>query len=169
MMDHPSPDFIENRTFDEIAIGDAASLGRTLCKDDIMLFAAISGDVNPAHVDEEYARSSKFGQVIAHGLWGGTLISTVLGTQLPGPGAIYLNQSLRFVRPVVLGDTITVTVTVQQKDERKHRIIFDCVCVNQRGEPVITGTAEVIAPADKIRRPRIALPQVRLIGPDSPG
>jgi phosphate acetyltransferase len=157
------PKYIENRTFDEIKVGDSASLTRTLTKRDIELFAVISGDINPAHMDEEFAKSDMFHKVIAHGMWGGALISTVLGTQLPGPGTIYLGQSLRFVRPVGLGDSLTVTVTATAKDEAKHRITFDCLCVNQEGKPVITGTAEVIAPTEKIRRLRVVLPEVRLI------
>jgi acyl dehydratase len=89
------PGYIENRTFDEIKVGDSASLTRTLTKRDIELFAVMSGDINPAHMDEEFAKSDMFHKVIAHGMWGGALISTVLGTQLPGPGTIYLGQSLR--------------------------------------------------------------------------
>jgi acyl dehydratase len=81
-------DYVENRTFDEIKIGDAASLVRTLSKDDISLFAVMSGDVNPTHVDDEYAKSDTFHKIIAHGMWGGALISTLLGTKLPGPGTI---------------------------------------------------------------------------------
>ncbi|MEZ5444399.1 MAG: bifunctional enoyl-CoA hydratase/phosphate acetyltransferase [Gammaproteobacteria bacterium] len=154
---------IENRTFDEIAVGESASLERRLAKEDIELFAVMSGDVNPAHIDEEYARSEMFREVIAHGMWGGSLISTVLGTQLPGPGTIYLGQSLRFLRPVLLGDNLTVTVTAREKNDAKGRIRFDCLCVNQDGQPVITGSAEVIAPKAKIRRERIVLPEVRLI------
>ncbi len=157
------PQYIENHTFDEIKVGDSASLTRTLTKRDIELFAVMSGDINPAHVDEEFAKSDMFRKVIAHGMWGGALISTVLGTQLPGPGTIYLGQSLRFVRPVGLGDRLTVTVTVTAKDEAKHRITFDCLCVNQEGKPVITGTAEVVAPTEKIKRPQVVLPEVRLI------
>jgi ABC-2 type transport system permease protein len=109
-------DYIENRTFDEIQVGDSASLVRTLTPQDVKLFAVMSGDVNPAHVDEEYARSDMFHKIIAHGMWGGALISTLLGTRLPGPGAIYLGQTLKFLRPVALGDTVTVTVTVAGKD-----------------------------------------------------
>jgi phosphate acetyltransferase/phosphate butyryltransferase len=101
-------DRIENRTFNELQVGDGASIVRTLTYKDIELFAIMSGDVNPAHVDEEFAKSDMFHRIIAHGMWGGALISTVLGTQLPGPGAICLGQSLRFRRPVCLGDTITV-------------------------------------------------------------
>ncbi len=95
--------YIENKTFDEIKVGDSAELTRTLGRQDIELFAVMSGDVNPAHVDEEYAKSDIFHEVIAHGMWGGALISAVLGTELPGPGTIYLNQSLSFRRPVGLG------------------------------------------------------------------
>jgi phosphate acetyltransferase/phosphate butyryltransferase len=158
-------DYIENRTFGEIQLGDSASLVRTLTKDDINIFAAMSGDVNPAHMDEEYARSDLFHKIIAHGMWGGSLISTILGTKLPGPGAIYLGQTLSFRRPVALGDRITVTVTAKAKDPERHRVTFDCACTNAKGEAVITGTAEVIAPTEKVRRPRAVLPRVRVHDP----
>jgi phosphotransacetylase/acyl dehydratase len=141
-------DLVENRTFDEIAIGDSASLSRTLSKDDIALFAVMSGDVNPA--------------IIGHGMWGGALVSAVLGTRLPGPGTIYLGQDLSFRKPVGLGDIITVTMTAKEKRPEKHIVVFDCRCVNQRGEEVITGTAVTMAPTEKIRRPRVTLPEVQL-------
>jgi phosphotransacetylase/acyl dehydratase len=155
-------DFIENRTFDEIAVGESASLTRTLSKDDIALFAVMSGDVNPAHLDERYAETSMFHRIIAHGMWGGALVSAVLGTRLPGPGTIYLGQDLRFRKPVGLGDTITVTVTASEKRPEKHVVLFDCRCVNQNGDEVITGSAQVIAPTEKISRPRAALPEVEI-------
>ncbi len=155
-------EFIENRTFDEIHVGDSATLQRTLTPQDIQLFAVMSGDVNPAHVDPEYAKSSNFHEVIAHGMWGGALISTVLGTQYPGPGTIYLDQTLHFSRPVTVGDLITVTVTVKEKFERTRHVLLDCLCINQDGQPVIRGTAEVLAPSEKVRRPRAKLPEVRL-------
>jgi hypothetical protein len=129
-------DLVENRTFDEIAIGDSA------------FFAVMSGDVNPA--------------IIAHGVWGGALVSAVLGTRLPGPGTIYLGQDLSFRKPVGLGDTITVTATAKEKRPEKHIVVFDCRCVNQRGEEVITGTTVTMAPTKKIRRPRVTLPEVQL-------
>lgn len=154
--------FIENRTFDEIKIGESASLVRTLSRKDIELFAVMSGDVNPAHVDEEYARSDMFHKIIAHGMWGASLISTVLGTMLPGPGAIYLGQTLQFHHPVTIGDTITVTVTVTSKEVDGKRVSFDCRCSNQQGQVVISGKAEVIAPTVKVKRPRVALPEVHL-------
>jgi phosphate acetyltransferase len=152
---------IENRTFDEIAVGDAATLQRTLTEQDITLFAVMSGDINPAHVDPEYAKSSRFREVIGHGMWSGALISTVLGTEFPGPGTIYLGQNLRFRRPVKVGDTITIKVTATEKDAEKRRIVLATECVNQDGEVVVTGTAEVIAPSEKVRRARVDLPEVR--------
>ena len=153
---------IENRPFNELNVGDSASLVRTLSERDITLFAVMSGDVNPAHVDEEYAKSDMFHEVIAHGMWTGALISTVLGTMLPGPGTIYLGQSLRFLHPVGLGDTVTVTVTVKELHAENHRGTLNCTVTNQGGETVVTGTAEVIVPTEKISRPRIELPEVDL-------
>ncbi|MGA8277389.1 MAG: bifunctional enoyl-CoA hydratase/phosphate acetyltransferase [Rhodanobacteraceae bacterium] len=155
-------DFIENRTFDEIEVGDHASLVRTLTQRDIGLFAAMSGDVNPAHMDPVYARTDLFHRVIAHGMWGGALISAVLGTELPGPGTIYLSQDLHFHAPIGLGDTVTVSVTAKEKIADGHRILFDCRCSNQQGEDVILGSAEVKAPVEKIRRRRLELPEIRL-------
>ncbi len=154
--------YIENKTFDEIEVGQSAELVRTLKREDIELFAVMSGDVNPAHVDEEFAKSDMFHKVIAHGMWGGALISAVLGTELPGPGTIYLNQSLSFRKPVGLGETVTVRVRVREKKPEGKRLILDCECVNQAGETVIKGEAEVIAPTEKVRRPRAALPEVHL-------
>ncbi len=155
-------DMIENRTFDEITLGESASLVRTLSREDIALFAIMSGDVNPAHVDEEYAKSDVFHKIIAHGMWGASLISTLLGTKLPGPGTIYLDQTLSFHHPVMVGDRITVTVTVASKETEGHHINFDCQCLNQRGEVVISGSVRVIAPETKVKRPRAILPEVHL-------
>lgn len=153
--------FIKNKTYDEIAVGDSAELTRTLRAQDIELFAVMSGDVNPAHVDAEYAKTDMFHGVIAHGMWGGALISAVLGTELPGPGTIFLNQSLRFMAPVGLGDTVIVRVEVKKK-KNKGRLLLACTCLNQHGKLVIDGEAEVIAPREKVHRPRIVLPEVHL-------
>lgn len=155
-------EIIENRTYSEIAIGESASLTRSISEADIQLFAALSGDVNPAHLDQEYAEKSMFGGVIAHGMFTGALVSTLLGVQLPGPGTIYLGQSLRFLRPVKPGDKLTVSVTVREKFDDKQRVIFDCSCINQDAKAVLKGEAEVIAPSEKIRRPRSATPAVSL-------
>ncbi|MGN6377126.1 MAG: bifunctional enoyl-CoA hydratase/phosphate acetyltransferase [Sphingomonas sp.] len=156
-------EMIENRTFDELAVGDTASLSRTVSEQDIHLYAFISGDVNPAHMDPTYAATDIFHHVIAHGMLGSGLISAVLGTKLPGPGTIYLDQSLRFERPVAPGDTVTATVTVTEKRVEHQVVLLDCTCVNQRGETVISGVATVKAPREKVRRPRAALPDVRIV------
>src|SRR5690349_24900282 len=140
----PIMDYLENRTFDEINIGDSAKLTRTLTEKDIQVFAIMSGDINPAHVDAEYAKSDMFEKIIGHGMWGGALISTVLGTELPGPGTIYIGQTLRFKKPVGIGDTLKITVTALEKKPEKNRIIFSCECRNQKDEVVIDGQAEVI-------------------------
>jgi phosphate butyryltransferase len=154
---------IENRPYDEIKLGDAASLTRTLTADDIQLFAAVSGDVNPTHLDPAYASTDMFHKVIAHGMWGSGLISAVLGTKLPGPGTIYLGQSLRFRHPVALGDTITAIVTVCDKQDHHHIVKLDCRCTNQNGDEVISGEAEVMAPIERVSQPRMALPEVRIV------
>lgn len=160
-------DYLENRTFEEIQLGESASLTRTLTEKDIQVFAIMSGDINPAHVDIEYAQSEMFHGIIGHGMWGAALISTVLGTQLPGPGTIYISQTLRFKKPVTIGDSLTVTISVLEKKPEKHRVIFLCVCKNQRQDIVIEGQAEVIAPIKKIRRPKTVLPTIALRRPHS--
>src|ERR671931_910552 len=157
-----SSDFLENLTYAEIKVGDRASLTRTLQPQDIQLFAIMSGDVNPAHVDPEYAHSSMFHEVIAHGMWGGALISTVLGTEFAGPGTIYISQTLRFSRPVKVGDTITIRITCKQKFDHNKHIVFDCLCTNQDGLKVISGDAEVLAPTEKVKRERFELPEVTI-------
>ncbi|MFQ6752857.1 bifunctional enoyl-CoA hydratase/phosphate acetyltransferase [Cereibacter sphaeroides] len=161
----PSITTVENRTLDELQIGDSAEVDRVLTPEDIELFAVMSGDVNPAHLDATYAAETGFHHVIAHGMWGGALISAVLGTRLPGPGTIYLGQSLRFRRPVSPGDRITVRVTVREKDMASAKVTLDCLCLNQAGELVITGEALVMAPREKVRRPVSHLPEVRLHTP----
>ena len=160
MQMRPHADFLENYPFAEIRLGDNASLQRQVTERDIQLFAAVSGDVNPAHVDALYAKSSHFHEIIAHGMLGGSLISTVLGTQLPGPGTIYLSQTLRFLKPVHIGDTLTVTVSVAALDAATRQVRLATRCVDQDGDVVIDGEAEVIAPADKQRIARTDLPEL---------
>ena len=161
-------EFIENVTFDELQIGQSARLSRTLSQEDIAAFAAVSGDVNPAHVDADYAGRTLFKGVVAHGMWGAALISRLLGTRLPGPGTIYLAQTLRFLKPVRIGDELRVTATVTAKEAGKKHVILNCDIKNQTGAVVLTGTATVIAPTDKVRRPRASLPQLCLAANDDP-
>lgn len=158
------PACLENRTFDEIQVGDHAHITRTLTQQDIDLFAAMSGDTNPAEMDPDYAHSDLFHHVVAHGMWSGSLISAVLGTQLPGPGTIHLSQDLHFYAPVSLGDTIDVIVTVTSKDPLRRRVKFHCCVRNQYGVDVILGTAEVQAPTEKIHCGPVDMPDVQVAG-----
>jgi len=163
----PPSDILENYTFDELRIGMGATMLRTLTLADIQAFAAVSGDTNPAHLDPEYAADTLFHGVIAHGMWGGALISALLGTQFPGPGSIYLEQNLHFVKPVRIGDALQVSVSVLTLDEAKKRVELDCVVLNQRGERVLFGTAKVLAPTVKVRRARIQAPSISLFDPQA--
>ncbi len=153
---------LRNHTLDEIAVGDSACVERVLTGDDIRAFAALSGDINPQHLDPEFAAASRFGGVIAHGMWGGALISALLGTELPGPGTIYRSQSLRFLAPVRVGDRLRASVTVTARDPARGRVTLACACVNQDGVTVIDGEACVLAPTERIERPRTALPGIHL-------
>ncbi len=158
----PAPEYLENRTFADLAIGETASLSHTVEQRDIDLFATVTGDVNPAHVNPAYAATDLFHHIIIQGMWGAGLISATLGTRLPGPGTIYLGQDLRFHRPVSIGDTITATVTVTEKKAPKGDVTLDTVCTNQHGEQVITGSAFARAPNEKLRLLRTVLPEVRV-------
>jgi 3-hydroxybutyryl-CoA dehydratase len=128
-------------TYECIKVGDEASLARTITEAHIVNYAGITGDMNPLHVDAEYAAHSLFKERIAHGMLVAGLISAVLGTQLPGPNSIYLGQELKFVAPVMIGDTVTVVVTVTEKRDEKRIIKLRTTAYNQRGETVIEGTA----------------------------
>ena len=155
----PPADFLQNHPFDTIRVGDGASLQRQVTQRDIQLFAAVSGDVNPAHVDALYARTSHFHEIIAHGMLGGSLISTVLGTQFPGPGTIYLGQTLKFLKPVHVGDTLSVTVKVTALKAANRQVWLATRCTDQDGDVVIDGEAHVVAPADSLRILRTDLPE----------
>ena len=163
MNDTSQPRFLVNKLYDEINIGDSASLKRTLMPEDVKLFAVLTGDVNPAVVDPKFSESGMFREVIAHGMWSGSLISTVLGTQFPGPGTILIDQALHFARPVTIGDIITIKVTVKQKFDHNRHVLFDCVCSNQEGLQVVRGTAEVLAPTEKVSRlEEVHIPEIRI-------
>jgi 3-hydroxybutyryl-CoA dehydratase len=135
-------------TISEMKLGDSASFTKTVSEHDVYTYAGVSGDFNPAHVNEVEAQKGMFGKRIAHGMLSAGFISTVLGTQLPGPGTIYMGQELRFTKPVFFGDTITATVTVAELIPEKNRAILDTVCTNQNGEVVIKGKATVMPPKD---------------------
>ncbi|WP_326513883.1 MaoC family dehydratase [Clostridium intestinale] len=134
------------KTINEISIGDKSSYSRTVCEADVILFGGVSGDLNPAHFNEEYSKNTMFKGRIAHGMLSAGYISTVLGMQLPGPGTIYLSQELKFTSPVKFGDTITATVEVIEKLEEKNRLILETICTNQKGDIVVKGKAVVMPP-----------------------
>ncbi|NMM06562.1 bifunctional enoyl-CoA hydratase/phosphate acetyltransferase [Polaromonas sp.] len=160
-------EWVENFTYDDIALGQSARLLRTVTLGDIQAFAAVSGDTNPAHLNPEYANDTLFHGVIAHGMWGGALISALLGTHFPGPGTIYLEQVLHFTKPVRIGDTLTVTATVTSKDDARKQVELDCQVTNQKGVRVLHGTARVLAPTQMVRLPKINAPQIQLFDPEA--
>ena len=134
-------------TIRELKIGDQASTAKTISESDVYLFAGITGDHNPAHVNEVDASQTRFGCRIAHGIRSAGLISAVLAMKLPGPGTVYLGQELKFVRPVYFGDTITATCTVSELLPEKNIARLETVCTNQDGAVVIKGTATVMPPS----------------------
>jgi len=130
---------------DEIKVGMAVSYSQTVTDADIKAFAGISGDNNPVHMDQEYASESQFGNRIAHGLMSASYFSALFGTKLPGPGCVYVEQNLKFLRPVFIGDTVTASVYVTEVDKNKRRVFFKTIC-EVSGKKVITGKAEIYVP-----------------------
>lgn len=133
-----------NVRYEDIHVGDKASLSKTISEYDVYAFAGVTGDFNPAHVNAEFAKNSLFKQRIAHGMISAGLISAVLGTELPGIDTIYMNQELSFLAPVLYGDTLTATVECIEKDDKKHRIIFHTTVTNQNDKLVTDGKARVM-------------------------
>ncbi|WP_411288537.1 MaoC family dehydratase [Phenylobacterium sp.] len=129
--------------FEELSVGQSAEITRVVGAADIKAFAEVSGDVNPVHLDDAYARTTPFGERIAHGMLAAAYVSAVLGTTLPGPGAIYLSQSLRFRRPVKIGDAVTARVTVKALDDKRGHVTCDTVC-EVGGKTVVDGEAVVM-------------------------
>jgi 3-hydroxybutyryl-CoA dehydratase len=130
---------------EDLKPGMSAMFGKTVTESDIATFAGVSGDTNPIHLHDGFARSTRFGQRIAHGMLSSSFISTVIGTKLPGPGAIYLSQSLSFLAPVLIGETITAVATVTAIDERRRRVTLKTQCFNG-DKMVIDGEATVLVP-----------------------
>jgi phosphate acetyltransferase len=141
---------ITNKTFDEIQLGDSARMQRTLTKQDIDVFGLLSGDMNPTHFSDEYAQMLlERHKLVGHSMWGGALISSLLGNDLPGPGTVYISQNFEFHHVVELGDILTITVKAQSKNTTDGSVLFECSAINQRDERVITGVARVKAPTKK--------------------
>lgn len=127
-------------------IGQKATCSKTITESDIVLYAGISGDFNPVHMDKEYAKNTRFNQRIAHGLLTSSLLSQLLGMHLPGKGSVYMEQTIRFTSPVFIGDTITATATVQEFLEEKRIIKLLTECHNQNDVLVLTGSAVMMVP-----------------------
>jgi 3-hydroxybutyryl-CoA dehydratase len=154
---------ISNVTFDEIAIGDTATYTRLITNQEVEAFAAISGDHNPLHLDPDYAATTPFGECIAHGMLTGALISAAIAMQLPGPGSVYLNQSLQFRAPVLLGDTLTVMLEVIEKHGKRPWVTLSCTVENQDGKAVAKGEAQVAAPTEKETVTVVPPPAIQLL------
>lgn len=134
------------RTFDQLEVGDSSEFSKTISEADVYLYAGISGDLNPAHINEVYAQGTFFKNRIAHGMLSAGFISAVIGMQLPGPGTIYMGQNLQFLSPVRIGDTVTARVEVLEKIDDKKRVRLATTCTNQDGIQLISGEAMVSPP-----------------------
>ncbi len=154
---------IENKTFDEISIGDTASLTRTVTEEDINLYAAISGSINPIHFDAAYVKDAhQMDNVATHSMWVGTMVSNLLGNQLPGAGTVAKEQHFIFHNPIILGDTITMTITVREKKQKSHEIVFDCRCV--KGDMLLVdGMVSVVAPKKRASLAPMLTPEYHVL------
>lgn len=136
------------KTINEIQLGDKASQTVEITKSNVHTFGEITNDYNPAHFDEEYASTTMFKECISHGMYVGSLFSKVFGMDLPGKGAIYVSQNLKFKSPVYFGDVIKAEVEVKEMNVERNRVYFDCVAYNQKGEVVVKGEAELMPPKE---------------------
>jgi 3-hydroxybutyryl-CoA dehydratase len=134
------------KTIDELKVGDTAKFAKTIAESDVYLFAGVTGDLNPAHVNEDYAKDTYFKTRIAHGMLSASFISTVIGTMLPGPGTIYMRQEVSFLAPVRIGDTVTATVEVAEIIAEKKKVRLKTYCINQENKTVVDGEAIVSPP-----------------------
>ena len=150
---------LENRTYDELNVGDSVRVDHLVKERDLILFAEVSGDVNPVHLDEAFAANTPFKGRIAHGMFSGALISATIACELPGPGTIYIGQEMSFLRPVRLDDTISIELEVLEKLP-KNRVKIATRVFNQDGKKVVDGVATVMAPTEKIAIPKPALPPI---------
>ncbi len=140
-MEKEAEDKLKGKTCKEMNVGDKAEFSKSITEADLIMFAGITGDMNPVHINQEFAKKSIFGKRIAHGILSIGFISNVLGTQLPGPGGVYIKQTCMFLKPVYIGDTITAIVEVTNKDEALNRVWLRTYCSNQNNEMVIDGEA----------------------------
>lgn len=137
---------MRGKTMEDLKVGDFAEFAKTITEGDVYLFAGVTGDMNPAHINAQEAARGMFKERIAHGMLGAGLISAVLGTQLPGPGSIYMSQTLKFLAPVKFGDTVTARAEVIDKNLERKRVTLKTTCTNQDGKTVIDGEAVIMPP-----------------------
>ncbi len=137
---------MQSLSIQELQIGDSSEIKKVFQEKDVLSFAEVSTDYNPAHVDKEYAEKTMFKKQIVHGMLVGSLFSAIFGVQMPGLGSIYTKQSLKFTKPVYFGDEITAKVTVKDLNLERNRVTFDCIATNQNGDTVILGEAEIMPP-----------------------
>ena len=133
---------------EQFSVGQSASFSKTVTEHDVYTFAGVTGDFNPAHINEAYASTTTFKKRIAHGMLSAGFVSAVLGTKLPGPGSIYAGQTMKFLSPVYIGDTVTATATIKEIIEERRRIILTTEVANQDGVTVFTGEATIFIPKD---------------------
>ena len=158
---------LKPQTYQDLEVGTEGRFSKQLTERDIVLFGETSGDINPVHFDSEYAATTFFKTRIAHGMWSAGLISTVIGTVMPGPGSIYISQDLQFIRPVRIGDTLTAVLTVKEKIDKRQYVVLGCKVINQNEKVVTRGNATIMPPksSDELDSPEI--PQVYVSGIDS--
>ncbi|AYF87862.1 MaoC family dehydratase [Pseudomonas sp. JS3066] len=152
---------VTNFTYDALEVGQKATFSTTVEERHIQLFAAVSGDRNPVHLDAEYAAGTMFKERIAHGMFTGALISAAIACEMPGPGSIYLGQQLKFTRPVKLGDTLTVELEILEKLP-KNRVRIATRVFNQNSDQVVDGEAEVLAPKQQLSVELPELPPITI-------
>lgn len=151
---------LENIPFDQLEVGMTAEYTKQILEEDIKLFAILSGDTNPLHLDPEYAKTTQFGGCIAHGAICAVIISAAVATTIPGPGSIYFGQEMRFKKPVRPGDTLTAHLTLTEKKRRGNFVLIENEIKNQNGETVFVGVSTVIAPTEKLTIEQAKLPEI---------
>ena len=151
---------LENTTFDELEVGMTAQYQKRVSEEDITLFAILSGDTNPLHLDPEYAKTTQFGGCIAHGALCAILVSAAVATTIPGPGSVYAGQEMRFKKPVRAGDLLTAHLEIKEKKRRGNIVLIDNKITNQNGETVFVGVSTVVAPTEKLISKPAHLPEV---------
>lgn len=137
---------MQGLAFSELSVGMSAQYSKTVREDEIAFFAKATGDVNPVHLDDDYAKTTIFGGRVAHGMLSAGFISALLGTRFPGPGTIYLEQTLKFHAPVRIGNTITIKATITRLIPEKRRVVMQTVCLDQQGKEIVSGEATVLVP-----------------------